>query len=151
MNDAVETPVPLSPAPSSSSVAVGDPLAGTFSPEEKNWLYGAHLGPLLISVTTGGLLAFVAPLAVWLHFKEKSPAVAEHARNALNFQLTLLIAVFALVAFMIVTLGFGALLAVPLLFLLFLFEVFGCVRASVQASKNEPARYPFNLELIKPS
>ena len=47
------------------------------------WAIGAQLGGLL--------LGFVAPLIVWLVYRERSAFLDRTAKEALNFQLTILI------------------------------------------------------------
>src|SRR5215510_683688 len=51
--------------------------------DEKMWAIGAHLGPFLIG--------FIAPLVVWLMFKDRSAFLDRHGKESLNFQLTVLI------------------------------------------------------------
>src|SRR6478752_10039945 len=51
------------------------------------WAMLAHLG--------GMALSFVAPLIVWLVYRERSELVDDQGREALNFQLTVLIALVA--------------------------------------------------------
>ena len=51
--------------------------------DEKLWAIGAHLGPLL--------LGFIAPLVVWLVFRERSAFLDRTGKEALNMQLSYLI------------------------------------------------------------
>jgi uncharacterized protein len=51
--------------------------------EEKLWAIGAHLGPLVIG--------FIAPLVVWLVFKDRSRFLDRHGKEALNMQISYLI------------------------------------------------------------
>ena len=69
--------------------------------DEKLWAIGAQLGGLI--------LGFVAPLIVWLVYRERSAFLDRTSKEALNFQLTLLIGYlvsFVLVCFVIGILAF---------------------------------------------
>lgn len=62
------------------------PVGGFGQPatsDERTWAMLAHLSPLL--------LGFLGPLIIWLVKKDESPFVAMHAKNALNFSLTMMI------------------------------------------------------------
>ena len=59
--------------------------------EEKNWALAAHIGPLLVLLFTAGYLSFLVPLIILLVKGDESRFVGHHARQSLNFQLTLFI------------------------------------------------------------
>ena len=84
------------------------------------------------------------PLIVWLMHKDRSDKayLNGQAKEALNFQITILIGyvICWILAFILI----GALL-LPLLWILNL--VF-CILAAVAVSKGENYRYPFALRLI---
>ena len=61
------------------------------STDEKNWAIVCHIGALVASFFTGGLLPFLVPLLVLILKGDESPFIAHHARQSLNFRLTLLI------------------------------------------------------------
>ena len=85
------------------------------------------------------------PLIVWLMFKDradKTYLVAE-AREALNFQITVLIAYVICMVLIIILIG---LLLVKLVWIVNL--VF-CIIAAVRVSSDGSYRYPFALRLIK--
>ena len=54
------------------------------TPDDRTWAMLAHLSPLVIG--------FIGPLVVWLIYKDKSPFVADQAKEALNFNLSVMIA-----------------------------------------------------------
>ena len=117
--------------------------------EARNWCYGSHLGALFVSWSSAGLGAFMVPLGIWMMKKDENEHVAQHAKAALNFQLTMLVLTFALIMFAIVTLGFGMLLVIPALILLLLLQIYAAVKACMQTGKDEPARYPFSFTFVK--
>lgn len=85
----------------------------------------------------------LGPLLIWLSWRERSAFVASHAKEALNFNLTVGMA--ALVCGALVLLGIG----VPLLVLLFLAWVGLTLVAAVRASEGIDYRYPVNLRLVR--
>ncbi len=110
--------------------------------DEKNMAMLAHLSGLL-GLVVGGVLGFLGPLLLWTLRKDDSAYIEQEAKEALNFQLTLLIIyVVTLVVAMVTCLGI-VLVMVPAIMQV----VFGVI-ATVTASKGIPYRYPFNIRLI---
>lgn len=101
---------------------------------DKNIAVLTHLGGMLFSVLPG--------LIVWLMHKDDNPFIGEQAREALNFQITVLIAYMA--AYVLVFLLIGLLL-LPLIWLA---NLLLCIVAAVKVSKGENFRYPVALRLI---
>ena len=83
---------------------------------------------------------FLAPLIIYLIKKDESKYVAEHAKESLNFQLTVLL---AFIVFLISVVGWLFIWAVPILALIF--EII----ASINASDNKIYRYPLSIRMIK--
>jgi len=82
----------------------------------------------------------LAPLIIYVLKKEESRFVSFHAKESLNFQITVIIVVIGLFitiigAFIAWMVGIAALLFV--------------VIATIKASEGKLYRYPFNLRLIK--
>ncbi len=111
-------------------------------PEERNWALAAHLGPIVVSLVSAGFFGWIVPLVVWLTQKDTSPFAAEHAKESLNFRITLFVAYFISAALILVVIG------IFLLPLVFLAEIVFAVIASLKASNGEPYRYPFAIRLI---
>jgi uncharacterized Tic20 family protein len=85
---------------------------------------------------------FIAPLVIYL-VKKDSPYVTAHAKESLNFQLTMLIAVIVSVILMIVLIGF------LLLWLLGIANLVLIIIATIRASENKMYRYPVSIRFIK--
>ena len=119
------------------------------SVEERNWAVGAHLSAL---VTLVGLPSFIGPLVVWLVKKDESPFVGEHARQALNFNLSVLVYLVAAsvvsIIFLVVTLGLGFLVLIPVVLIAVVFLVVVLIQASIAASKGETYRYPVTIDFV---
>lgn len=92
----------------------------------------------LLAIFTG----FLGPLVIYLLNGEKDPFVRHHAAEALNFQLTMLIAWFATILLMFVLVG---LLVAPVLFVVALvFEIQG----TMAANRGEWWVYPINIRMV---
>ena len=126
---------------------VGTPVTGPIPAgrDDKLWGLAAHLGPLVIATFSGGALGFVPPLVVMLTRGKESPFVRAHAVEALNFQITLVIALAASLVITFVTFGFGICVPIAVGIAALVFQI----QASVKANNGEGYRYPVNLRLIK--
>jgi hypothetical protein len=92
----------------------------------------------------GGIIgSFLLPLIVWLIKKDTSAFVNDQGKEALNFQITMLIG--WAVAGVLSCVGIGLILF-PIIWVLNL--VF-CVMGAMAANKGERYRYPFNIRILK--
>src|SRR6478672_606822 len=97
----------------------------------------------MLSHLLGIFTGFVGALVLWLVKKDEGGFVAEEAKEALNFQITMTIVLFASVMLKVILIG---VLMVPLLFVAdFIF----CIIAAIAASKGTPYRYPLTLRLVR--
>ncbi|MDB6164646.1 MAG: hypothetical protein JWL98_2078 [Xanthomonadaceae bacterium] len=141
---------------------------GPLSPKisDRQWAASAHLAALVMSLMTSwlaGIAGVVGAGAVYLIKREDSPFATEHAREAINFNLSMFIYACLAVALAVVlvgatvlTLGIGLILTIPAGILL---VVAGCgiaimwlvcsVVAAIKAWNGEPYRYPLTLRLLK--
>ena len=103
--------------------------------EEKMWAIGAHLGPLVLGV--------IAPLVVWLVFKDRSPFLDRSAKEALNMQLSYLI-YFMVAGFSIILLI--GLLLLPIVGIAWLVLM---ILATVKVANFEDYRYPAIIRFIR--
>lgn len=85
----------------------------------------------------GGLIFFLLPLILWMTQKEKSSFVDEHGKEAVNFQLTILIGHFL----GIFTCGILNLIMIP-------FVIIYSIMAGMAASKGEDYQYPICIRFI---
>ncbi|OEY99238.1 MULTISPECIES: DUF4870 domain-containing protein [Stenotrophomonas] len=88
---------------------------------------------------------FIGPLIIWLISKDDSSKgfVTDQAKEALNFQITITLAM--IVCFILMIVIIGGLLA-PLVGIL---NIVFCIIAAVKANNGEAYRYPFTLRLVK--
>lgn len=120
--------------------------SGAVSSEERTWALIAHLSTFTAFIS--GIGVVLGPLVVWLIKRDDMPFVAEHAREALNFNITVVLAGIALVIFSIITVGIGLLLTVPAGLALFALWIVFTIIAAINANNGQPYRYPFTLRLI---
>jgi uncharacterized Tic20 family protein len=132
--------------PKTSEAPYGVPAA--VPADSRNWAMAAH-GTALAGVLLGGVPAFVGPLGIWLLRREQhDPFATEHAQQALNFNLSVIIYAVVAVGLSIVTLGLLLLLVVPLGVLGFVGYLVVTIRATIAASRGEAYRYPFTISLV---
>ncbi|MFJ2031033.1 DUF4870 domain-containing protein [Streptosporangium sp. NPDC087985] len=90
-----------------------------------------------------GLLTwFVGPLVLYLVKKDESPYVRTQAAEALNFQLTLLIAYTVSWVLAFVLIGF------VLMFVVWIGSIIWMILAAVAANRGENYRYPMNIRFV---
>lgn len=104
------------------------------SADDKNIAVLSHLG--------GTVFSIFPSLIIWLLKKDDSTYIASQSREALNFQITLLLAYFIcwILAFILVGFVFMS--------IIWLANIVLSILAAVAASKGEDYRYPFALRLI---
>ncbi|MFT3845629.1 MAG: DUF4870 domain-containing protein [Lacibacter sp.] len=87
--------------------------------------------------------SFVPSLVIYLMKKDESPYVAEQAKEALNFQISLMIYSFVSIILIFILVGIFLLIAIGIGALIF------CVIASVKAADDVVYRYPLTIRLIR--
>jgi uncharacterized Tic20 family protein len=98
--------------------------------DERLWGMLAHLGQLLF--------AFVAPLVIYLIYKDRSQFIRHHSAQALNFAVTGVVYWVVLTLVTIITCGVGAILLVALA----IAELVYLILAAVAANRGEWYTYP---------
>lgn len=133
-NDPFSPPEPIPSA---------DELDHSPTQDDRNLAILAHLSGC-IGMLGAGMLGFVGPLAIYLWKKDTAPYVEAQAKEALNFQLTLLIVgvVCALVA-LLTCIGFPLILVAPILQV-----VYGII-AALAVRDGENYRYPYSIRFLQ--
>jgi uncharacterized Tic20 family protein len=116
MTNPYQTPQPLSPA------------------DEKLWATLIHLGGIFFS--------FIPALIGYLVFKDRGPFVRDHARVALNFQITMVIAYVVGAITSVLLIGFLILAAAGVLVVVF------SIIAAITANRGEFYKYPLTIPFI---
>jgi uncharacterized protein len=118
------------------------PAGGAPTENERTWGMLAHLSALLglVMPLIGNVLG---PLFVSLARGDQSPFVAAHAKEALNFNITVTLAAVVCAVLMLVFVGFLLLCA------LFIVWLVMTLVAAIRASEGATYSYPFALRFIK--
>ncbi|MEP6602938.1 MAG: DUF4870 domain-containing protein [Spartobacteria bacterium] len=84
----------------------------------------------------------VGPLVVWLAKRGDSPDIDVHAKESMNFQISMLIwnAVAAILCLVLI--------GIPILILLHILNTIFIVVASIRASEGELYRYPMTIRFV---
>ena len=119
-----------------------NPMAtGVPTQDERTWGMLAHLAAFAFFICPLGNV--IGPLVVWLIKRDQSAFVADQGKEALNFNISVLIA--ALACGVLVFILIGILLGVAL----FIFWLAMTIVAAIKASEGACYRYPFTLRLLK--
>ena len=111
--------------------------------DEKLWSMLIHLGGAIVSFLSYASLAFLPALIGFLVLKDRGPFVRENTRNALNFQLTMLIGVIVGWITTFILIGFLIPLAVWVVNIVF------SIIAAVRSNRGEVYQYPLTIQFIK--
>ncbi len=107
----------------------------------RNWATVAHLAAFagLLLPAFGNV---IGPLVVWLLKKDDMPLVDDQGKEAVNFQITMTIGFAICVPLILVFIG------IPLMYLLFMYNLVFVIVAAIKANEGVRYRYPFALRLI---
>jgi len=108
------------------------------SADDRTWGMLAHLSSL-IAMALGGM-TFLGPLIVWLVKKDQSPFVDDQGKEALNFQIAVMIVTLIC---MVTVVG---ILVLPLVFIA---DIIFTIIGGMEANKGVAYRYPYTIRLIK--
>ena len=120
--------------------------------DERQWAMFAHLSALaggLLTSAVGGWGWFLGPLIIWLMKKDTMPFVADQAKEALNFNITVSALMILFVVLGVATLGLGFLLTGPLMMIVGIAALVFIVIAAIKANEGVAYRYPVNVRLVK--
>ncbi len=106
----------------------------TPSSDDKNIAAITHLG--------GTVFSFIPGLIVWVLKKDDSAYLNDQAKEALNFQITIALAMFVSSILVWLLIGF---ILIPVVWIL---NIVFCIIAAIASSKGELYRYPLCLRLI---
>ena len=98
-----------------------------------------------VSTFAGYVVPFgnvIAPLVIWQIKKDDSAFVAEHAKEALNFQISMTIYMLVCIPLVFVIIGIFLMIALAIADLILV------IMAAIKANEGGAYRYPFCLRLI---
>lgn len=123
-----------------------------YSQSDRQWAAASHVSALLLALLTSwaaGIAGAVAALVVWMLVRDRSAFAAEHAREALNFNLSMFLYAAVLVVLVIFTFGIALLVALPVWIVLGLVWLVCSLIATVKAYDGQSYRYPVTIRLIR--
>jgi uncharacterized Tic20 family protein len=119
----------------------GPPLPGEYAtgplmsdPDQRMWATLAHLSGLVLSI--------VGPLVIYLLMKDRGRFVRSQALEALNFQITVLIAVVVSSVLILVLIGLVLLPIIGVAAFVLM------ILAAIAANRGEEYHYPLTLRLV---
>lgn len=119
---------------------VSDPLPViTTDADERMWALFCHLSTL---VTWFPLANVILPLIIWMVKKDSSALVNDQGKEALNFQITMMIGYALCFPLMLILIGFPAAAA------LLVYHVIFSIVAAIKSYEGRAYRYPFAIRLI---
>ena len=110
--------------------------------EARQWSMWIHLSGLCHFVVPIPGAAIIAPLILWSMKKEDSPYIDEHGKEAVNFQISILI--YFVVSFVLCFVLIGAFLIPAVL----LFQLIACIVVGLKANEGEIMRYPLSIRFL---
>ncbi|SFP36062.1 DUF4870 domain-containing protein [Pseudomonas borbori] len=109
--------------------------------EARQWAMFCHFAAFLgLAFPFGNLLG---PLIIWQIKKDLDPFVDQQGKEALNFQISVSLAVVLCFLLMVVVIGF------PLLVLVGVGALVLTIIAGIKANEGQAYRYPFSWRLVK--
>ena len=99
----------------------------------------------LIGMMTVGIFGFLGPLLIYLMYQDRSEFVARQAKEALNFQISLLL--LSVVIVMLTLLSCGV--TFPLVFVAPVMQLIFGIIAPLQVWSGKNYRYPLTLRIVK--
>ena len=133
---------PVASQPPAGSEASEPPAPPEADKDARMWAMFCHLGGLgwFIFPALGGI---IAPLVLWLVKRDDHPFIDASGKEALNFQLTVLIAYVICVPLVFVFIGVLLLPAVTVCNIVFV------VLASIKTNEGHLYRYPYAIQFLK--
>lgn len=134
----------------SSDPSYIDPPLFEATPDDRQWAMFAHLSAL-VAMWLGGL-GFLGPLIIWLIKKDQSQFIDDQGKEALNFNLNVLLAAIVLgmitapVAFM--TIGLGLIIMIPLFLVVGALAIVMPIVAAMKVNTGEAYRYPYIIRIV---
>ncbi|MDO5644106.1 MAG: DUF4870 domain-containing protein [Dermabacter sp.] len=132
--------------------------AGAMQPaDERTWAVIAHLSLLVATLISAGFLGWLAPLVIFLVFKDRSPFIRQASAGAFNFSIILTVA--SIVAWTMFALGSVLFwLVVPILFVIlaiimwlviFVATIVVPILAAMAANRGQAYRYPLTPTILR--
>ena len=111
-------------------------------PEEvRNWAMACHL-LALVGALGNGIGYLLGPLIAWLTKRNDHPFIDEHGKEAVNFQITMFIALLCCIPLIFIIIG------IPLMILIGLAMTILPIIGGIKAANGEFFRYPLSVRFL---
>ena len=112
--------------------------------DARMWAMFCHLGGLagLIPIVPA-FGSIIAPLIIWQIKKNEFPFVDEHGKEAVNFQISMLLYAIICIPFCFICIGFILLAAIGIV------DIVCLIIAAIKANNGGHYRYPICIRFIK--
>ncbi len=118
------------------------PSGVEMNPDARNWGLFCHLAAFIGFVVVFPGATIIAPLVIWQMKKAEFPFVDACGKEALNFQITLLIAFVISIPFCFILIGFA------MIAFLGVYGIVMPILAAIKAANGEFYRYPYTWRLV---
>lgn len=141
--DEQQTPPPPPPEPPQA------PIEPTEGPDKDARTMGmlCHLAALAGYMIPLGNV--IGPLIVWLIKKDEVPFVDDQGKEAVNFQITVTIAIVLCVVVGVATCGIGFFITAPVMAAIGIVSLIFTIIAAVKANEGNYYRYPMTYRFIQ--
>ena len=109
--------------------------------DENMWAIFCHLGGLFGIIIPPGNI--ILPLVIYLVHREKYPFVEDQGKEAINFQISMLIYMIASAILIFIAIGFFILIGLLIL------DLIVTVMAAIKAGEGVAYRYPISIRFIQ--
>lgn len=116
-------------------------IPSTTDKDARTWGMLCHLSAFLGFIIPFGNI--LGPLVIWLIKKKDYPFVDDQGKEALNFQISMLIAFVISAVLMLIAIGFLLMVAVAI------YTIVMIIIAAIKANEGVAYRYPYALRLVK--
>ncbi len=125
----------------SKSVSESNKTSERLSKDEKNWAVFCHLGGLFGYIFPPANI--IAPLVIWLMYRDEFSLVNDQGKEAVNFQISLTIYLIASAILIFLVIGLFLIIG------LFAFSIIITIIAAVRSSEGVHFRYPLTIRFIQ--
>ena len=110
--------------------------------DARRWAALCHVSAL-VGLLGNGIGFVLAPLVIWLIKRNDDPFIDEQGKEALNFQISMMIWLLIAGVLCFVLIGF------PILIGLVIFDLVVTIMAAIQANQGHYYRYPLTIRFMQ--
>jgi uncharacterized Tic20 family protein len=124
----------------------GQAAGGISEQEDRQWAMLSHAAGAVATLFSVGVLGWAAPLAIWLIRREEGGFASSQAKEAFNFQLTMIIGYCA------GAIAFFTFIGIPIAFViwvtLWIVNLIWSIQGAIRTHSGQDYSYPWNLRLL---